>query len=279
MGYATAAEERFMREFLSREPKARNGGIAPGDPNQGGYHNSRNKLYSIGKTNDYSVRLSWDKAGDGDAYCAVDIVFVDAQNGDYTTIRKYMNRIKAAFDRNDSRLAFFREFLGQQDADGNPEGFDIPNHSTRTPDMSHMWHIHISILRQYAALWAAWQELLDVLFDVNPVGEEDMDSDQNRRLVNVDEHFLHSTLKGDKTVKYRVGTGNAPSDFVEMPNYVNRTLDSIKADVATLVAAQQSPVPVTVDASAVAEALRNDAEFINVLAKAVADEDHRRSAE
>lgn len=238
MGYATDAEERFMREFLSREPKARNGGIAPGDPNQGGYHNSRNKLYSIGKTNDYSVRLSWDKAGDGNAYAAVDIVFVDAQNGDYTTIRKYMNRIKAAFDRNDGRLGFFREFLGQQDADGNPEGFDIPNHSTRTPDMSHMWHIHISILRQYAGLWEAWQGLLDILFDVHPVGEEGFlmalsDAEQKdlyRRVKNADEHFLHHTLKGDETSRYLVGE----NEYAEAPNFIVNKLNEIVSELAAL---------------------------------------------
>jgi hypothetical protein len=238
MGYAPDAIKWFIDEFLRRESKARNGGIAPGDPNQGGYHNSRNKLYSLGKTNDYSVRLSWDKAGDGDAYCAADIVFVDAQNGDYSTIRKYMNRIKAAFDRNDGRLGFFREFLGQQDADGDPEGFDIPNHSTRTPDMSHMWHIHFSVLRQYANRRDAWQGLLDILFDVQPVNEGGFlmalsDAEQKdlyRRVKNADEHFLHHTLKGDPNSRYLVGD----NEYAEAPNWLVNTLNEMMSEIRAL---------------------------------------------
>lgn len=55
--------------------------------------------------------------------------------------------------------------------------------------------------------------------------------------------------------------------------------DAIRAAVAEIKAAQAAPVPVAVDAAAVAAALAGNAEFLSAVAKAVNDDAHNRSAE
>lgn len=155
----------FQEQCIKLSPGSKSGGIGPGDPEQKGYHNYPSKLYAVGynSSTDYSIRYAPDLEGPSDKYAAFDWVFPDAQNGNYSTIRLYMTRIKDAFDNSDSRLDGFREALGQQDADSNPEGFDFLLNSTRTPDMTHMWHIHFSILRKYVNDFFRMNAMLSVL--------------------------------------------------------------------------------------------------------------------
>lgn len=54
---------------------------------------------------------------------------------------------------------------------------------------------------------------------------------------------------------------------------------AVKADTAGIIAAMQTPVPVNVDAEQVADALAADEEFKASIAKATAEELHRRSAD
>lgn len=187
MGTPSPNMERFLAELLRRAPGTRSGGIAPGDPNQGGYHNTRRKLVALGKSGDYSLRHPWDKRGNDDRYRAVDWVFPDAQGGNYATIRRYMTRIREAFDRRDGLLTGWREALGQQDSDGDPEGFDFVGWYTRTPDMTHMWHIHLSLMNEFVDEWWPYENMLTILFG-QPEGE-DVDSEQNRKLDNADKYL------------------------------------------------------------------------------------------
>ncbi len=178
----------FAGSCLALSPGSQHGGIEPGDPNQGGYHNSRDKLNALGKTGDYSLRYPWDKRGNSSRARAFDWTFPDAQRGNYSTIRRFMTRIKEAFDRRDPRLTGWREALGQQDADANPEGFDFAAWSTRTPDMSHMWHIHFSIMNEFVDDVWPYTNMLSILRG-DPPGGEDVDANQNRMLDNADKYL------------------------------------------------------------------------------------------
>lgn len=156
----------FRTECLKLNPgNSVDGGIAPGSKNQKGYHNYRDHLHNLGygPNEDYSIRFNADLGGPGNCFAAFDWVFKDAQSGNYTTIRYYMTLLKAAYDANDPRLYGFREALGQQDADNNPEGLDFLLRNLRTPDMSHMWHIHFSVLRRYLRDLRAMQAMLSIL--------------------------------------------------------------------------------------------------------------------
>lgn len=127
--------------------------------NKPGYHNKRNALPST----DYSVRLPPDKEGPADKAAAFDWTFKTAQGGNYARILFYMDRIEAAFNRRDPRLYGFREVLGQADPDSNAEGFDFYHWTTRTPDDSHLWHIHFSKLRKYINDRLSYDAMLSIL--------------------------------------------------------------------------------------------------------------------
>ncbi len=94
----------------------------------------------------------------------VDITFPDAQGGNYTQIRMYSDRVKAAWKGYDPRLKGWREVLCNcTDSDSAADGFDIPGHYERTPDASHKWHIHFSCLRRYLDDMTVWQAMISIL--------------------------------------------------------------------------------------------------------------------
>jgi hypothetical protein len=140
---------RFRTYCLWIEPGSQDvdGGIYANKP---GYHNTRKNLLANPKwRDDYSIRLQADKEGPSDKASGFDWTFRTAQGGNYTRIMFYMDRVEAAFNRRDSRLYGFREVLGQADPDSSAEGFDFVKWFRRTPDDSHLWHIHFSKLRKY----------------------------------------------------------------------------------------------------------------------------------
>lgn len=126
--------------------------------NKPGYHNTR----AQNSSGDYSVRDAADQRGPSDKAAAWDWTFRSAQNGDYSRISIYGKRFKAAFDARDPRCNVLREFLGQTDTDEPPEGLDFRYHSTRTPDSSHEWHDHFSVVRAYVAVVGALDGVLSV---------------------------------------------------------------------------------------------------------------------
>ncbi len=135
--------------------------IDPSSQNAGGYHNSRNRLRAIGRGNDYSLRLPGDQGGDGNKYCALDWVFPTAQRGSFAQIRKYGNRIRAAYERRDPRLTGWREVLIRTDR--GIEGFDFQGWFIRTPDDTHGWHGHFSVLRENVDIAAVYENMESIL--------------------------------------------------------------------------------------------------------------------
>lgn len=234
--------EAFARECLRLAPGSQNGGMAPGDPNQGGYHNSRDKLLSLGRSGDYSLKHPWDKRGNGSRARAFDWTFPDAQAGNYGTIRRYMTRIREAYDRQDDRLAGWREALGQQDADGDPEGIDFVERRLRTPDMSHMWHIHFSIMAEFVDAEWPYNNMLSILRGDAPRGADvALDPDEKRLVDNADKYLwkLH-TLEAEVPI----GGGTLHSELVPALVKLFDDVEEIRETVTTL---QSAPGGITQD--------------------------------
>lgn len=150
----------FWEALHLMEPSTLLGGIYA---NKAGYHNTRKNLLDQGLTGDYSIKLPDDKLGPADKAAGIDWTFPDAQAGNYTKIRRYGSRIASAYARRDPRLKGWREVLIQADMDDPPEGFDFVGWFTRTPDATHKWHGHFSILRRYINDTKVYRAMLSIL--------------------------------------------------------------------------------------------------------------------
>jgi hypothetical protein len=166
-GETSAELARFRDECLKLASGSANGGTFA---NKEGYHNTRTNLWNHTNAqgvhswrDDYSMRQAVDREGPSDKCAAFDWTFRDAQGGAYGTIIKFMDRIEAAFNRKDPRLSGWREALGQADPDLQAEGFDFSNWGRRTPDDSHLWHIHFSIHRKYVNDRKRYDNMLSIL--------------------------------------------------------------------------------------------------------------------
>jgi len=154
--YVTDAMWWFWRQFdVNVEPRTLLGGIYANKP---GYHNTR----SQNSSGDYSVQHADDRTGP-DRASAIDLTFPDAQAGDYTTIKRYANRLLAAGQANDPRSGYMKEFFGQTDDDNGVEGWDFRAHRTTTSDTSHLWHIHISFNRKDCGSYLAMDATLSIM--------------------------------------------------------------------------------------------------------------------
>jgi hypothetical protein len=161
----SAALWRLWTDFDRIEPSALLGGIYAAKP---GYHNYRNAL----PASDYSRRhIAADRRGSGTKASAIDLTLSAA------AMRKYTTRLDAAARARDPRLytrrgPVLREFIGTKNGTsvycyvlvggrslgvGADAGFDPGR------DSSHLWHVHLSIIRQFCEDWPALDGVLSVL--------------------------------------------------------------------------------------------------------------------
>ena len=223
--------EAFARECVRLSPGSQNGGIAPGDPNQGGYHNSRDKLRALGKTGDYSLRHPWDNRGNSSRARAFDWTFPDAQAGRYDTIRRYGNRVRDAYNRRDYRLTGWREVLIRTDA--GIQGFDFVGWYVRTPDGTHGWHGHFSIMNEFVDEVWPYNNMLSILRGDPPGGVNvALDADEKRLLDNADKYLwkLHD-LESRVPIN---GGGTLDSKLVPALVKLFADVEEIREAVATL---------------------------------------------
>jgi hypothetical protein len=167
-------------------PSAQMAGIIGDSAHTYGYHRGRNYVSS----SDYSVQLSQDKKGDGEAACALDISWSKASD-QYTVSQRLLNA------KNDSRCKkALREFYGSTDGN-NVCGWDYQGGYAVTSDDSHLWHIHLSILRQYCNDTATLKAVADVIcgHGTSPAPEDDMPQQQ----------YIYSK-SGQKTKLAKAGT-------------------------------------------------------------------------
>lgn len=110
--------------------------------------------------NHYSSRLAEDLNGPDDLAAAIDYTMSDGE------MRRRTGYLVDAAERDDPRLRPVREFYGTVDSatvvgrikDGSDAAW-----RWSTSDDSHLWHIHISIIRSFVGDWAALQGVLSVL--------------------------------------------------------------------------------------------------------------------
>ncbi|WP_345074142.1 hypothetical protein [Phytohabitans flavus] len=161
----SAAIWRLWSDFDRFEPSALLGGVYAAKP---GYHNYRNALPS----SDYSVRdVAADRQGSGVMAAALDLSLSDA------AMRKYTGRLDSAARSRDPRLytprgPVLREFIGTKDGrnvycyvltGGRPLGVGADAGPDPGRDETHLWHIHLSIIRQFCEDWSALDGVLSVL--------------------------------------------------------------------------------------------------------------------
>lgn len=158
---------RFWQEFLAYEPQVRLGGIYV---NKAGYHDYRDGL----PKDDYSVEeVAADRKGPGDYASGIDLTMNDAD------MVRYSKRLDAAMRRRDPRLFIngqpvLREFIGTLDnktvycymlTGGKAQGVGADSGVDKGRDKSHLWHIHISFIRQFCDTWRAYSGVLSILKD------------------------------------------------------------------------------------------------------------------
>lgn len=228
--------EAFARECVRLSPGSQNGGIAPGDPNQGGYHNSRDRLLALGKTGDYSLRHQWDNRGNSSRARAFDWTFPDAQAGRYGTIRTYGNRVRDAYRRRDPRLAGWREVLIRTDE--GIQGFDFVGWYIRTPDGTHGWHGHFSCMNEFVDETWPYNNMLSILRGDPPGGEDvALDTGEKAWLSNADNYLwkLHTLDPSIEGIKDQSGTsGTLNSELVPKLVKLFEDVEEIRSAVAAL---------------------------------------------
>lgn len=117
-----------------------------------GYHRGRNYV----GYGDYSAVLPPDLGGDGEAACGLDVSLPPDQMSAAT------QRLLNAVSSGDGRTAAVREFYGTVDG-YNVVGWDQAYACPATSDSSHLWHIHISVYRQWANDHAVLLPIADVM--------------------------------------------------------------------------------------------------------------------
>jgi hypothetical protein len=152
-------------DFDAFEPSVQLGGIYAA---KGGYHDTRQGAGS----GDYSVsEVLADRNGPGDKASAIDLTMPQAGMIKYTT------RLRDAAKRRDERLyiggvPIIREFIGTDNgsrvycyvlAGGRARGLPADASDDWNRDSSHLWHVHISITRQFCADSGAMSRLASVL--------------------------------------------------------------------------------------------------------------------
>jgi hypothetical protein len=156
---------RLWTEFDAYEPTALLGGVYAAKT---GYHNYRGAL----DDDDYSVGdLLADRRGSAIKASAIDLT-MSAE-----AMRRYTTRLDVAARARDPRLytergPVLREFIGTKDGStvycyvlvgGRPLGVGADAGPDPGRDISHLWHIHLSIIRQFCEDWSALDGVLSVL--------------------------------------------------------------------------------------------------------------------
>lgn len=154
----------FWLEVKKAEPKALLGGILALKP---GYHSYRSRL----PRTDYSVEeVANDRAGSAEFASAIDITLPTA------LMIKYSKRLEAAMAARDKRLfingePILREYIGTHDGKtvrcymlcgGRAQGVGADAGLDWGRDRSHLWHIHLSVIRKFAGSADAFERLLSV---------------------------------------------------------------------------------------------------------------------
>jgi len=206
-------------------PTAEISGIVGDRAHTYGYHRARNVLPS----DDYSRQLAADRRGAGDVASALDMKY-SAKWMKIVTQRL----IDSAEDPDDPRMEGVREFYGTVNgttvAGRSHDGDYAWIHASS--DDSHLWHVHISVLREYANNRDKMVDLLSVI-----KGDDDMPSVKE---FWGEDNVLDSAKMGYGTDYVKTNKGMAPKTGLELAVRNTKVLlaqvGSLTAAVATLAA-------------------------------------------
>jgi hypothetical protein len=149
--YAPDAIRQLFDVIAASIPSAINSGIIGDQNHHGGYHRGRDYV----APGDYSAQYPADLAGDGQAASGLDISWSQA-GPQFDVSQRLLDAV------GDPRIAPLRSFFGSTDG-VTVCGFDFAEGVPATSDDSHLWHIHLSIHRQWATDWAALAPLAEVI--------------------------------------------------------------------------------------------------------------------
>lgn len=156
---------RFWEEFRAFEPSAKYGGTYA---KKAGYHNYRAAL----PKSDYSVQdVAGDRVGSGELSAGIDLTLSTS------AMIRYSKRLEAAMRAKDKRLyingkPILREYIGTKDGKtvhcyvltgGKALGVGADSGPDPGRGKTHLWHIHLSFIREFANFWAAMERVLSIL--------------------------------------------------------------------------------------------------------------------
>lgn len=214
--YAPDAIKWLYAEVRKRIGSAELSGIVGDRAHTYGYHRARSVLPS----SDYSVQLDADKAGPADAASALDIKFSSADMKIVTA-----RLLRSAKDKTDPRLDCLREFYGTLDG-RTVTGWDCVEYHPSTSDDSHLWHVHLSVLRRYANDKTALAGVLSVITNADPIEEDDMPTAQELADADVIPAPRPPVANADyaREGNTKWPLGYAIQQAVEEPRYVRRDM-------------------------------------------------------
>jgi hypothetical protein len=242
--YAPAAIQGLFNQIHAAIPAAVMSGILGDAAHTYGYHRGRNYV----PASDYSVQLAEDKQGDGEAANGLDLSWSDA-SWQYTVSQ----RLLAA--KNDSRMHACREFYGSTDG-VTVCGWDYYGGYAVTSDSSHLWHIHLSILRKYANDPDALSGIASVITGGGSTGGDELSAAEVQQInAHTDQmlKYLWGALSGTPNSVYGGGVVSADTKarleqllnylypaLTKAPNSVYSggvTAADVKADTEAILAA------------------------------------------
>lgn len=146
----------FMEALLAMEAETENAGIWVNKP---GYHGTRDENQArdaVDGSVNYSVMHPLDLYGPSDKAAGYDWTHLKAQRGDYSSMRRYGDRLHAAWKAQDPRLYGWREAQGMITGSSDPVDLNFAADGWKmgsTPALTHKWHWHLSEHRAYVGSW------------------------------------------------------------------------------------------------------------------------------
>lgn len=277
---SNATLDRFYNECERRDPSFTLSGI---DADKPGYHNKRDELIRDGRPNDYSIsQVAADKRGRGTVSAGIDLSLPTDK------MKLYTGRLKSAALARDERLWLYggpvlREFIGTVDGanvycyvltGGVPLGVGKDSGEDPGRDESHLWHVHLSWIRQYAEDWPAMDAVLSILFGESPSAWRARTGRGN----DVDSITDPEQLQMMKDTNFAVGsipspTEAEPSKRVPLQVFLPALRDEMRASFAALAAGNEELEGQIASARAAAEQqLDEAAAALTVEVNEVADE-------
>ncbi len=257
-----------------------------------GIYAPKTGYHDVARQGDYSYsEVANDRLGPAGKASAIDLTPAGSQD-----MIVYTKRLEVAAKARDPRLFIngepvLREFIGTKDGrwvycyvltGGRARGLDEDADDDWGRDATHLWHIHLSIIRKFSTSQRAMDGIASVLLgegadDFNGGEEEDMTPEQDKRLQAIEAMLLNGTSPtGNQTI-----SGGRPrvALFAELAD-VKGMLTANAANVAQLAGKDYVDEAAIIDGTADAVMERigqgTDAEVLQRLATALGADRVRR---